>query len=375
MEIENLRELLDTVLAVAAREKASDVYIKADCTPMLRIEGNVFPVECDPLQPSMTEHLALSIMPPHLREKWDAGYREANFVYQLKGAGRFRVNAYQQRGTVAMVLRLVQDKILEFEQLGLPEVLKNLCMQKRGIVLVTGPTGSGKSTTLASMIRYRKEHAPGHIVTIEDPIEYLHADTANCIVSQREVGTDTASFKDALESALRQAPDVLLVGEMRDTASVEAAVYFAETGHLVLSTLHANNAIQTVERTLQFFPEEMHKPMLAQISINLRGIISQRLVPSTDGKRVAAVEILIGNVRMQELLREGNLNQIRRELDQFHTEGMQTFETSLLELYKAGRITAETAIRFADNATDMRLKLKHTPVTITGKGDDRYAQT
>ncbi len=372
MEVENLRQLLDQVLVASVHEKASDVYIKAHSVPFLRIQGNMYPVECQPLIPQMTEHLAFSIMPQHLRERFETDRPEANFVYALKGVGRFRVNAYKQKDTVAMVLRRVEDEILQFEQLGLPEVLKTLAMQKRGLVLMTGPTGSGKSTTLASMIRYRKENAPGHIVTIEDPIEYLHEDEATCIVSQREVGTDTMCFKDALESALRQAPDVLLIGEMRDVASVEAAVYFAETGHLVLSTLHANNAVQTIERVLQFFPDEMHNPVLQQLSMNVRGIVAQRLIPSVDGKRVAAVEVMLGNARMTELLREGALTTIKRELDSFHPEGMQSFDHSLVELYKAGKITAEDAMRNSDNANDMRLKLRHLRVTITGQGDDRY---
>ena len=372
MEFENLRQLLDQVLAVCARERASDVYIKADSVPFLRIQGGMYPVECDPLMPQMTEHLAFTIMPAYQRERFERDHPEANFVYALDGVGRFRVNAYKQKGTIAMVLRRVEEEILEFEQLGLPDVLKTLAMQKRGMVLVTGPTGSGKSTTLASMIRYRKENAPGHIVTIEDPIEYLHTDSPTCIVSQREVGSDTMAFKDALESALRQAPDVLLIGEMRDPSSVEAAVYFAETGHLVLSTLHANNAVQTIERVLQFFPEDMQHPVLQQLSLNVRGIVAQRLIPSVEGKRVAAIEVMLVNARMQELLREGALTSIKRELDQFLPEGMQSFDRSLVELFKAGKITAEEAMRNSDNPNDMRLKLKHLRVTITGQGDDRY---
>ncbi len=372
LEIESLHGLLDQVLTVSEREQASDVYIKAGKTPMLRIEGVVVPIETEPLTPMMTEHMALTIMPQHQKEKFEIEGNDANFVYFLEKVGRFRVNAYRQQGTVAMVLRRVQESILSFEDLGLPEVLKNLAMQKRGLVLVTGPTGSGKSTTLASMIKYRKEHAPGHIVTIEDPVEYVHHDEEACIVSQREVGTDTASFTQALESALRQAPDVLLVGEMRDPESVKSAVYFAETGHLVLSTLHANNASQTVERVLQFFPEEMQAPILQQLSLNIRGIIAQRLVPALDGHRVPAVEIMVGNARMAELLRDGQLRQMKRELDAFHPEGMQSFDLSLLELFKAGRISAEDAMRYSDNANDMRLKLKQLPTTITGSGDSRY---
>ena len=252
-------------------------------------------------------------------------------------------------------------------------MLGELAMKKRGLVLLTGPTGSGKSTSLASMIKYRKEKAMGHILTIEDPIEYLHTDTETCIVSQREIGHDTKTFMEALESAVRQAPDVLLIGEMRDVESVKASVYFAETGHLVLSTLHANNAIQTVERVLQFFPEDMHQGILAQLSLNVRGIVAQRLIRGHDGKRVAACEVLIGNARMAELMRAGSLTQIKRELDQFLPEGMQSFDTSLLELYRGGKISVDEAIRNSDNANDMRLKIKSSmPVNLAGANNDDY---
>jgi len=372
LEIESLRGLLDQVLTVSVREEASDVYIKANKMPMLRIEGQLVPIETTPLTGAMTEHLAYTIMPQHQKEKFESGIDDANFIYNLEKVGRFRVNAYRQKGSVAMVMRRVQEEIMLFEELNLPQILAQLSMQKRGLVLVTGPTGSGKSTTLASMVRFRKEHATGHIVTVEDPIEYLHTDEETCIVSQREIGQDTRNFKDALESAVRQAPDVLLIGEMRDVDSVNAAVYFAETGHLVLSTLHANNATQTVERVLQFFPEDMQSAVLAQLAMNIRGIIAQRLIPGVDGRRVVATEVLIGNARMAELMRAGQLVQMKRELDQFIPEGMMSFDHSLMELYRAGRITAEEAMRNSDNANDMRLKLKSMPVTITGQGDDRY---
>jgi twitching motility protein PilU len=373
LEIESIRGLLDQVLTVMVREQASDVYIKAGKAPILRIEGQLAPVECAALTAAMTEHLAYTIMPPHQREKFDSGIDDANFIYNLDRVGRFRTNAYRARGSICMVLRRVSEDILEFEQLGLPVVLGELAMKKRGLVLLTGPTGSGKSTSLASMIKYRKEKAMGHILTIEDPIEYLHTDTETCIVSQREIGHDTKNFMEALESAVRQAPDVLLIGEMRDVESVKASVYFAETGHLVLSTLHANNAIQTVERVLQFFPEDMHQGILAQLSLNVRGIVAQRLIRGHDGKRVAACEVLIGNARMAELMRAGSLTQIKRELDQFLPEGMQSFDTSLLELYRAGKISVDEAIRNSDNANDMRLKIKSAmPVNLAGANNDDY---
>lgn len=358
-EITGLRELFDSILETSLREKASDIYIKAGNPPYLRIQGKMFPLDCPPLTPSMTETLALSIAPKHLLATFPHDKPEANFVYALENVGRFRVNAYRQRDTIAMVLRRITEEVLSLEDLGLPAVLRELAMEKRGLVLVTGPTGSGKSTTLAAMIRYRKEHAPGHIVTIEDPIEYVHADAPGCLVSQREVGTDTNCFTDALESALRQAPDVLLIGEMRDLASVEAAVYFAETGHLVLSTLHANNAAQTVERVMQFFPEDMQKPVLQQISVNIKGIVAQRLIPAVDGTRAAALEVLIGNARMQENIREARLGDIKAELDKFDSEGMQSFDHHLLQLVREGKIAPEEAVRNSDNMNDMRLKIRH----------------
>jgi twitching motility protein PilU len=367
IEIESIRGLLDQVLTVSVREKASDVYIKAGKTPMLRIEGTLIPIECAALTPEMIEHLAMTIMPQHQKEKFER-FNDANFIYDIENVSRFRVNAYRQKGSVAMVMRRVEDEILEFETLGLPDILSQLAMQKRGLVLCTGPTGSGKSTSLASMIKYRKDRSTGHIVTLEDPIEYLHDDQETCIVSQREIGQDVMTFKEGLESAVRQAPDVLLVGEMRDPESVQSAVYFAETGHLVLSTLHANNAYQTIERIMQFFPEDMQAAVLAQISLNLRGIIAQRLIPGVDGKRVVACEVLIGNARMAELIRAGQLTQMKRELDMFHPEGMQSFDFSLISLYRAGRITAEEALRNSDNANDLRLKLKSVVMPMGGPG-------
>ncbi|MDO5296442.1 MAG: PilT/PilU family type 4a pilus ATPase [bacterium] len=365
---EALRDFLDRVLQTACREQASDVYFKAGNPPYLRILGQMHPIECAALTPELTRALTMSIIPQHLRSSFINDKPEANFVYVLRDLARFRVNAYRQRDTIAIVMRRISDEILDLEDLGLPPVLRELAMCKRGLVLITGPTGSGKSTTLASMIRYRKEHAPGHIVTIEDPIEYVHTDAPNCLVSQREVGTDTKCYRDALESALRQAPDVLLIGEMRDVASVEAAVYFAETGHLVLSTLHANNAVQTIERVLQFFPEDMHAPVLQQLAINVRGIVAQRLIPTLDGKRAVAVEVLIGNARMQENIREMHLGNIKSELDSFDTEGMQSFDRHLLQLVRDCRISPSEAIRHSDNISDMKLKLRQLRNEISSRG-------
>lgn len=365
--------LLDQVLKLAVENDASDVYIKAKASPTLRIEGQLVPVDIDPLGAEQVEEIAMSIMPDRIEREFKEVKPEANLVYEKEGIGRFRVNIYKERGWHALVMRRVKDEIPTVEELGLPQVLKKLVMEKRGLILVTGPTGSGKSTTLAAMIFHRNQNTTGHILTVEDPIEFVHKDI-KCIVSQREVGNDTMSFQDAMENALRQAPDVMLVGEMRDAQSVKTAVYFAETGHLVLSTLHSNNATQTVERCLQFFPSEMHDQLLKQLALNLRGIVSQRLIPSVTGARVAAMEILINNARISDLIQKGELKQLKKELDLFHPEGMQSFDHSLLELYKSQQIAVQECIKNSDNPHDMKLKIKTMPVYIRSSGaeDERY---
>lgn len=369
----DLLELLDQVLKLAVENDASDVYIKAKTPPNLRIEGVLVPVEIDPLTPEQTEALSMQIMPERIRKEFLTIKPEANLVYEKDGIGRFRVNIYKERGWHAIVLRRVKDEIPTIDGLNLPQVLKKLVMEKRGLVLVTGPTGSGKSTTLAAMIHHRNANSTGHILTVEDPIEFIHKDI-KCIISQREVGNDTLSFQDAMENALRQAPDVMLVGEMRDAMSVKTAIYFAETGHLVLSTLHSNNATQTVERVLQYFPSEMHEQLLKQLSLNLQGIVSQRLIPGVTGARVAAIEILVNNARISDLIAKGELKQLKKELDLFHPEGMQSFDHALLELYKTQQITVQECIKNSDNPHDMKLKIKTMPVYIksSGEEDERY---
>lgn len=375
MEEQTIPNLLDKVLRLMRREKASDVYFRVGSPPILRIEGELTPVQTKMFSPEMMEQLAYTLMTQEERE----GFKhrpECNLIYYKEDLGRFRTNIYKQRGTIAIVMREVRDDVLDFEKLRLPKILESLAMARRGLVLVTGPTGSGKSTTLAAMIRYRNENSGGHILTIEDPIEFLHTDIMS-IISQREVGTDTLSFNDALESAVREAPDVLLIGEMRDVESVKAAVSFAETGHLVLSTLHSNNSVQTVERILQFFPTEIHDQIFKQLALNLRAVVAQRLISRKEGKgRVVAVEVMIVNARVSELLANGQLSQIKRELDVFHPEGMQSFDYALIELYKAGEISAEECIRNSDNPNDMKLKLKTLPVYIrsSGREDERYRE-
>ncbi|MDQ7822154.1 MAG: PilT/PilU family type 4a pilus ATPase [Candidatus Eremiobacteraeota bacterium] len=368
-------DLLNTILAAMVRENASDVYIRADSHPFFRVEGELVEVEVAKFTQEMLEDLKDDLLRPEDRESFKKK-PEANITYANPNLGRFRANIYVQRGTIAIVMRKIRDDILEFSKLGLPPILEKLALIRSGLVLITGPTGSGKSTTLASMVRYRNENSSGHIITIEDPVEFVHSDM-NCIVSQREVGIDTMSFQDALESALRQAPDVLLVGEMRDVESVKAGVYFAETGHLVLSTLHSNNTIQTVERMLQFFPTAVHDQILQQLSINLKAVVSQRLIKNKDGTgRLLVCEVMIVNARVSELLIKGELNQIRKELDQFASEGMVSFDVSLIEKFKNGELSAEQCMRASDNPNDMRLKLKTLPVFIrsSGREDERYAQ-
>ena len=371
---EELIYLLDQVLKLAVENDASDVYIKAKSSPTLRIEGQLVPVDIDPLTPEQTDLLVHQMMPTRIRNEFDEIKPEANLVYEKEGIGRFRVNIYKERGWCATVLRRVKSQIPTIEELNLPLVLQKLVMLKRGLLLVTGPTGSGKSTTLAAMLFHRNNNATGHILTVEDPIEFIHTDI-KCIVSQREVGNDTKSFQDAMENALRQAPDVMLVGEMRDAQSVRTAVYFAETGHLVLSTLHSNNATQTVERVLQFFPSEVHDQLLKQLALNLRGIVSQRLIPGVTGARLAAMEILINNARISDLIAKGELKQLKKELDLFHPEGMQSFDHSLLELYKTQQISVKECVKNSDNPHDMKLKIKTMPVYIRSSGaeDSRYA--
>lgn len=370
---DDLLFLLDQVLKLAVENDASDVYIKAKSSPTLRIEGQLVPVDIEPLTPDQTEQLVYKMMPPRILREFQEIKPEANLVYEKEGIGRFRVNIYKERGWCATVMRRVKDQIPTVEELNLPPVLNKLVMLKRGLILVTGPTGSGKSTTLAAMLYHRNNSATGHILTVEDPIEFMHHDL-KCIVSQREVGNDTLSFQDAMENALRQAPDVMLVGEMRDAQSVRTAVYFAETGHLVLSTLHSNNATQTVERVLQFFPSEVHEQLLKQLSLNLKGIVSQRLIPGVTGARIAAMEILINNARISDLIAKGELKQLKKELDIFHPEGMQSFDHSLLELYKSQQISVQECIKNSDNPHDMKLKIKTMPVYIrsSGEEDERY---
>lgn len=353
----DIQNKFNNMLAVMVKEKASDIYLRSDHQPYLRIEGDVLLLEVPPISAQEMHELVVSLLRSDQLERFDRK-QEENIMYVTPELGRFRINIYMQKNALAMVIRKIREDISSFGSLGLPAKLESLCMMRSGLVLVTGPTGSGKSTTLASMVKYRNSKSTGHILTIEDPVEFVH-DDINCIISQREVGIDTRSFSDALESAVRQAPDVLLIGEMRDVESVKAGMYFAETGHLVLGTLHANNAIQTIERLLQFFPPSTHMQILQAMSINLKAVLAQRLLKHKDNEsRVPAYELMVINARMRDLLSNSNLSQMARELDLFHPEGMISFDICLINLLKQGKITLDSCIAASDNPNDLRLKIR-----------------
>ncbi|MCA1596635.1 MAG: PilT/PilU family type 4a pilus ATPase [Chloroflexi bacterium] len=341
----------------AVRTDSSDLYIRAGSPPMYRINGATQAITEQRLSARDTREMAESIMDPDQRSEFRK-VSEMNLALSVDELGRFRVNAYVQRNSVAMVLRRIKTEIPELESLGLPPRLKDLSLLKNGLVLVVGATGSGKSTTLAAMIGYRNRMEAGHIVTIEDPVEFLHDDRKS-IISQREVGADTDSFANALRSALRQAPDVILIGEMRDVISVESALTFAETGHLVFSTLHSTNAPQTIERLLQFFPPEQHGQIFPSLANNLRAIVAQRLVPRGDGEgRVAVIELMIVTPLIRDYLRRHETSNLKKAIAGGKTDGMQTFDQALFDQYEQGVITSESAIAFADSANDIRLRLR-----------------
>jgi twitching motility protein PilU len=348
--------LISELLKKMVEKDASDLYIKADTPPTFRVEGRTIQ-ESGKISPMNVERLAYSIMNDEQQVTF-AQTNEMNLAFSYAELGRFRCNIYKQRGTIGIVLRRVKTQIPSIDNLNLPPILNKLALEKRGLVLVVGATGSGKSTTLAAMLNYRNENCEGHIITIEDPIEFIHQDKKS-IVSQREVGIDTESYSEALKNALRQSPDVILIGEMRDVESVSASIYFAETGHLVMSTLHSTNASQALERILQFYPGEMHPQILMQLSLNLKAIISQRLINRADGNgRVPAVEIMLVTPRIKDLIKKGEISQIRGAIQASIKDGLQSFDQALYELYTKGLITIDDALAAADSANDLRLKIK-----------------
>jgi twitching motility protein PilU len=352
--MQTLDQLLERILEL----DASDLYLTVGSPPVFRVEGIAAPTDDPPLTADAAIALAEQAMSdPRQRDEF-ARMKEMDLALStVSGSGRFRCNIFQQRGSVGLVIRQIKLTIPTIDQLGLPETLKDISLTKRGLVLITGATGSGKSTTLAAMIDHRNSTTPGHIITIEDPIEFIHQHKKS-IVTQREVGFDTLSFHEALRHTLRQAPDVILIGEVRDDVTMEAAITFAETGHLCLATLHSNNANQTIERILNFFPEPRHNQIYLQLSLNLRAIVSQRLIIGVDARRVAAHEVLLDTPRVKDLIKKAEIDTLKEAMEQNINEGCQTFDESLFRLARDGKIDAEQALANADSANNLRIRLR-----------------
>ena len=354
---EQARDYMHKLLAAMSKAGGSDLFIAHDFPPSMKSQGHMEPLTAQKLTGEITRQLALAMMNAHQRAEFEKEL-ECNFAIAIPGLSRFRVNVFQQQQYVGMVLRTIAAEIPNFEKLRLPEILKDVVMNKRGLVLVVGATGSGKSTTLAAMIDHRNRTSPGHIITIEDPVEYAHV-SKNSLITHREVGVDTLSWHNALKNTLRQAPDVILVGEVRDAETMEHAIAFAETGHLCMTTLHANSASQTMERIVNFFPEDRRRQLLMDLAANLRAIVSQRLVRTTDGKgRVAAIEILLNTPIISERIYKGEFNELKGIMTKSRELGMRTFDWALFELYNEGLIPYEEAIRNADSANELRLNIK-----------------
>ena len=357
LEREQASKFLHDLLRLMVSRKGSDLFLTADFPPAFKVDGKLMPVSNVPLTAQHTTELSRALMNDRQAAEFEAN-KELNFAISPGGIGRFRVNAFTQLGRTGIVLRVIQSNIPKFEELNLPAVMSELSMTKRGLIIMVGATGSGKSTTLASMIGYRNENSYGHIVTIEDPVEFVHPH-GNCIVTHREVGVDTASWEIALKNTLRQAPDVIMIGEIRDRETMEHAVAFAETGHLCLATLHANSSNQALDRIINFFPEERRQQLLMDLSLNLKALISQRLVPLEGRKgRVAAVEVMINSPLVSDLIFKGDVAEIKEIMKKSRELGMQTFDQHLFDLYEAGQIGYEDALRNADSVNDLRLNIK-----------------
>ncbi len=351
------------LLSVMVKQDASDVYITSGMPPSYRINSKVVPLKQTPLSAVQTEQLANSVMSEKQRAEFSETM-EMNLAIAYEGMGRFRVNIFRQRGDVGMVIRKITTDVPTIEQLGLPDTFKDIVMSKRGLVLMVGATSSGKSTSLAAMIDHRNRNAAGHIITIEDPIEFVHQHRKS-VVTQREVGTDTLDFKDALKNTLRQAPDLILVGEIRDRDTMEHALTFAETGHVCVATLHANNSNQALERIRNFFPEEMHTQVQLNLAMNMKAILSQRLVRTVDGGRTVAIETLINTARVADQIGKWDIIGIKETMEAGANYGMNTFDQALLKLWKDGRISEDEALRNADAANDLRLKMKMNRLTAS----------
>lgn len=357
MDREQATKFMSDLLRLMLSKKASDLFITAGFPPAFKIDGKMTPVSQQSLSAQHAEMLAKAIMNDKQAAEFEA-IKEYNFAINPPGIGRFRVNAFIQQQQVGMVLRTITTKIPEFDDLGLPQVLKEVVMSKRGLVIFVGGTGSGKSTSMAALIGHRNKNSYGHIITIEDPVEYVH-EHIHCVITQREVGVDTESWEAALKNTLRQAPDVILIGEIRDRETMEHAIAFAETGHLCMGTLHANSANQALDRIINFFPEERRAQLLMDLSLNLRALVAQRLIPVKDGNgRVAAIEVLLNSPLIADLVFKGNVHEIKEIMKKSREMGMQTFDTALFELYEAGKISYEDALRNADSMNELRLQIK-----------------
>src|SRR5690554_6597238 len=361
----------EKLLRLMVEKGASDLFITAGVAPSMKVHGRILPVTKTPLSPEQTRETVLGVMSEAQRREF-AEKKECNFAISARGIGRFRVSAFYQRNLVGMVARRIETQIPTIEDLRLPEILKNLAMTKRGLVIFVGATGTGKSTSLASMIGYRNKNSTGHIITIEDPIEFIHQHQ-NCIVTQREVGIDTDTFEVALKNTLRQAPDVILIGEVRSRETIQYAVQFAETGHLCLATLHANNANQALDRIIQFFNPDQHNQTWMDLSLNLKAIVAQQLIPTPDGKgRKAVIEVLINTPLVADLIRKAEVHKLKELMAKSNESGMQTFDQALYRLYSEGSITYEDALAHADSANDLRLMIK---LGADAQGADKLSST
>ncbi len=357
MERDQATELIHNLLRGMIAKKASDMFITAGFPPAFKIDGKMTPVSSQALTAQHTQELVRGIMNDKQAAEFETTH-ECNFAISPPGIGRFRVNVFMQQQRVGMVLRTITTKIPDLDAMGLPPQLKDIVMTKRGMVIVVGATGSGKSTTLAAMLGHRNRNSYGHIITIEDPVEYVH-EHDHCIITHREVGVDTENWHNALKNTLRQAPDVILIGEIRDRETMEYAVAFAETGHLCLATLHANSANQALDRIINFFPEERREQLLMDLSLNTKAFISQRLIPKTDGiGRACAMEIMLNSPLISDLIFKGHVHEIKEVMKKSRELGMQTFDQALFDLFEAGQISYEDALKNADSVNDLRLKIK-----------------
>src|SRR2546423_8405017 len=357
MEQARATKFIHDLLELLVKQKGSDLFITAGFPPALKVDGKITPVSKSPLSPQHTIELVRSVMNDKQAGEFE-GTKECNFAISPPGVGRFRVNAFVQQGRIGMVLRTITTDIPKFEELGLPPVLRDIIMSKRGIMMFIGATGAGKSTSMASLLGYRNENSYGHIITIEDPIEFVH-DHKNCIVTQREIGVDTESWGIALKNSMRQAPDVILIGEVRERETMDYAIAFAETCHLVLATLHANSTNQALDRIINFFPEERRAQLLMDLSLNIRAFVAQRLIPRRDGRgRVPAVEVMLNSPLISDLVFKGDVSGIKEIMKKSRELGMQTFDQALFDLYEGGLISYDDALRNADSLNDLRLEIK-----------------